>query len=123
MPGLWLVVQEGPGAGAQHPVNGNVILGRDETADLQLPDKTISRRHAALRLEGETAVVTDLDSSNGTFVNGTRIDDPTRLREGDSLQMGATVLEVRTARGETAPFPPPATPTEVHHVPGGAEHG
>jgi pSer/pThr/pTyr-binding forkhead associated (FHA) protein len=123
MPGLWLVVQEGPGTGAQHPVNGNVTLGRDETADLQLPDKTISRRHAALRLEGETAVVTDLDSSNGTFVNGARIDDPTRLREGDSLQMGATVLEVRTARGETAPFPPPATPTEVHHVRGGAEHG
>ena len=121
MSGLWLVVQEGPGTGAQHPVNGDVTLGRDETADLQLPDKTISRRHAALRLEGETAVVTDLGSSNGTFVNGTRIDDPTRLREGDSLQMGATVLEVRTARGETAPFPPPATPTEVHHVPDGAQ--
>ena len=121
MPGLWLVVQEGPGTGAQHPVNGDVTLGRDESADLQLPDKTISRRHAAVRLEGETAVVTDLGSSNGTFVNGTRIDDPTRLRDGDSLQMGATVLEVRSARGETAPFPPPATPTEVHHVPGSAE--
>jgi pSer/pThr/pTyr-binding forkhead associated (FHA) protein len=118
MTGLWLVVQEGPGTGAQHPVNGDVTIGRDEGVDLQLPDKTISRRHAALRIEGETGVVEDLGSSNGTFVNGTRIEDPTRLREGDSLQMGATLLEVRSARGETVPFPPPATPTEIHHVPG-----
>jgi pSer/pThr/pTyr-binding forkhead associated (FHA) protein len=118
MPGLWLVVQEGPGTGAQHPVDGDVTIGRDEGVDLQLPDKTISRRHAALRIEGETGVVEDLGSSNGTFVNGARIEDPTRLREGDSLQMGATLLEVRSARGETIPFPPPATPTESHRVPG-----
>ena len=121
MAGVWLVVQEGPGTGAQHPVNGNATIGRDEGADVQLPDKTISRRHAALRIEGETAVVEDLGSSNGTFVNGTRVDDPRRLREGDSLQLGATILEVRSARGETAPFPPPATPTEVHPAPDGGD--
>ena len=119
MPGVWLVIQEGPGTGAQHPVDGAVVLGRDEGADLQLPDKTISRRHAALRIEGETAVVEDLGSRNGTFVNGTRVEDPRRLREGDSLQMGATVIEVRSATGETAPFPPPATPTETHPAPDG----
>ena len=88
MPGVWLVVQEGPGTGAQHPVESAVTIGRDEGADVQLPDKTISRRHAALRIEGETAVVEDLGSRNGTFVNGTRVEDPQRLREGDSLQIG-----------------------------------
>ena len=117
MSGIWLVVQEGPGTGAQHAVDGDVTIGRDDAVDLQLPDKTISRRHAALRIEGETAVVEDLGSRNGTYVNGARIADPTRLREGDSLQMGATLVEVRSARGETLPFPPPATPTEVHPMP------
>jgi pSer/pThr/pTyr-binding forkhead associated (FHA) protein len=117
MPGIWLVVQEGPGTGAQHPVDGAATIGRDESADIQLPDKTISRRHASVRIEGETAVVEDLGSRNGTYVNGDRLEDPRRLREGDSLQMGATVIEVRTVRGETAPFPPPATPTETHPVP------
>ena len=119
MPGVWLVVQEGPGTGAQHPIDGAVTIGRDDSADLQLPDKTISRRHAALRIEGDTAVVSDLGSRNGTYVNGDSLEDPRRLREGDSLQMGATVLEVRSASGETVPFPPPVTPTEVHPAPDG----
>jgi len=117
VPDVWLVVQEGPGTGAQHPVEGAVTIGRDENADLQLRDKAVSRRHAALRVEGETAVIEDLGSRNGTFVNGERVDDARRLREGDALQLGATVLEVRSSRGETAPFPPPITPTEVHPAP------
>ena len=82
-------------------------------------DKAVSRRHATLRVEGETAVVEDLGSRNGTFVNGERVDDARRLREGDSVQLGATVLEVRSTRGETEPFPrQPITPTEVHPAPG-----
>jgi two-component system cell cycle response regulator len=114
---LWLVIQDGPGTGAQHPVDGEVTIGRGEGVDLQLPDKAISRRHAALRVEGETAVVEDLGSRNGTYVNGEPVEDARRLREGDALQLGSTTLEVRSARGETAPFPPPATPTETHPAP------
>jgi pSer/pThr/pTyr-binding forkhead associated (FHA) protein len=123
MAGIWLIVQDGPGTGAQHPVDGAVTIGRDERADLQLPDKAISRRHAALRIEGETAVVEDLGSRNGTYVNGEPVEDPRRLREGDSLQLGATTLEVRSAQGDTAPFPPPATPTETHPAPGAGDPG
>jgi pSer/pThr/pTyr-binding forkhead associated (FHA) protein len=117
VPDVWLVVQEGPGTGAQHQVEGAVTIGRDESADLQLRDKAVSRRHATLRIEGETAVIEDLGSRNGTFVNGERVDDPRRLREGDALQLGATVLEIHSSRGETTPFPPPITPTEVHPPP------
>jgi pSer/pThr/pTyr-binding forkhead associated (FHA) protein len=125
VPDVWLVVQDGPGTGAQHPVEGAVTIGRDEGADLQLRDKAVSRRHATLRVEGETAVIEDLGSRNGTFVNGERVDDARRLREGDALQLGATVLEVRSSRGETEPFPAPVTPTEVHPAPESADpaHG
>ena len=94
-----------------------MTIGRDDTADLQLRDKAVSRRHATLRVEGETAVIEDLGSRNGTFVNGDRVGDARRLREGDAVQVGATVLEVRSSRGETEPFPPPVTPTEVHPAP------
>jgi predicted component of type VI protein secretion system len=118
VPDIWLVVQEGPGTGAQHPIEEAVTIGRDQSADLQLRDKAVSRRHATVRVEGETAVVEDLGSRNGTYVNGERVDDAHRLREGDAVQVGATVLEIRSSRGETAPFPPPATPTESHPAPG-----
>lgn len=117
MPALWLVVSAGPGTGAQHPLGDTVTVGRDETADLRLGDKAISRRHAALRVEGETAVIEDLGSRNGTFVNAERVESPQRLRVGDRIQLGATELELVSARGETEPFPPPDTPTEVHPPP------
>jgi pSer/pThr/pTyr-binding forkhead associated (FHA) protein len=117
VPELWLVVREGPGAGAQHPIEGGLTLGRDETADVRLRDRAVSRHHAALRVEGETAVIEDLDSRNGTFVNSERVESPQRLRAGDTIQVGGTVLELHSSRGETEPFPPPVTPTETHPAP------
>jgi pSer/pThr/pTyr-binding forkhead associated (FHA) protein len=114
---LWLVVREGPGTGAQHPLEGSVVIGRDEGAELQLGDRAVSRRHAELRVEGETAVIEDLESRNGTYVNAEPVEEAQRLRVGDGIQLGATVLELHSSRGETEPFPPPDTPTEVHPPP------
>jgi pSer/pThr/pTyr-binding forkhead associated (FHA) protein len=114
---LWLVVSEGPGTGAQHQIDDAVTLGRDESADLRLGDRAVSRRHAHVRVEGETAVIEDLGSRNGTFVNAERVDEPRRLRVGDAIQLGGTVLELHSSSGETEPFPPPQTPTEVHPPP------
>lgn len=117
MTALWLVVKEGPGTGSQHQIDDALTLGRDEAADLRLGDKAVSRRHANVRVEGETAVIEDLGSRNGTFVNAERVESPQRLRVGDVIQIGATVLELHSSRGETEPFPPPETPTEVHPPP------
>jgi pSer/pThr/pTyr-binding forkhead associated (FHA) protein len=119
VPELWLVVREGLGAGAQHPIEGGLTLGREETADVRLRDRAVSRRHAALRLEGETVVIEDLESRNGTFVNSERVESPRRIRVGDTIQVGGTVLELHSSRGETEPFPPPVTPTEAHPAPEG----
>jgi pSer/pThr/pTyr-binding forkhead associated (FHA) protein len=117
VPDLWLVVREGPGTGAQHPLGDSITIGRDESVELQLGDKAVSRRHAHVRVEGETAVIEDLESRNGTFVNAEPVEEPQRLRVGDEIQLGATVLELHSSRGETEPFPPPDTPTEVHPPP------
>lgn len=52
---------------------GSLVVGRDPTADIQLEDRTVSRRHAALGWFAGEVVVSDLFSSNGTFVDGHRI--------------------------------------------------
>jgi len=69
-----------------------LLLGRDPGCDLVVQDDLASRQHAQIRLEGQGAVLYDLDSSNGTFVNGERISGPYRLRQGDRITLGDTEL-------------------------------
>lgn len=78
--------------GAAVPIERNgspMTLGRGAEADLQVLDEKVSRVHCSLRpLDGDV-VVTDLDSTNGTFVNGRSI-DVGRIRPGDKLRVGRT---------------------------------
>jgi hypothetical protein len=93
-----LVIHEGAGAGLEHPVQGELILGRQpESADLVLDDPGVSRRHARVVGDRHGVVVEDLGSSNGTYVNGRRISGPVELGAGDELRVGATVVGVRPA--------------------------
>jgi pSer/pThr/pTyr-binding forkhead associated (FHA) protein len=95
-PKLLLEIVEGPGAGTQHPVEGPVVLGRDDDADVVLDDARVSRRHARLTPEPGGVVVEDLDSRNGTFVNREQIHSPVSARPGDDVLLGTTVLELRS---------------------------
>ena len=70
-----------------------MAIGRQD-ADLVLEDPEVSRRHAVLRRSGESVVVEDLDSTNGTFVNGERIRSPITVRPGDQVRVGRTTLEI-----------------------------
>ena len=70
------------------------VLGRSDDVDLRLNDDGVSRHHAAVRMDGDRAVLTDLDSANGTFINGVRISSPRVLSDGDKISMGgATILK------------------------------
>jgi diguanylate cyclase (GGDEF)-like protein len=77
------------------PERRAVVLGRDDTTDLCLDDTSVSRRHARVWLEedgGEVlAIVQDIDSTNGTFVNGQRI-QRARLCSGDRVHLGDVLL-------------------------------
>jgi hypothetical protein len=71
-----------------------VVIGRNEGCDVMLPDPGISRRHAEIRREGDEWVVIDLGSTNGTEVNGVRVNRH-RLSPGDRLLLGTSTLEFR----------------------------
>jgi putative nucleotidyltransferase with HDIG domain len=70
-----------------------LTIGRDESADLQLIDPGVSRVHASIRVSEDGPAVTDLGSSNGTLVNGSRI-STADLEDGDMVQAGSVRLLV-----------------------------
>jgi len=87
-----LFVRQGPKLGATYEVEGDeVSIGREKTNDVCLPHETISRFHARLIFEDGAWSVTDLRSSNGTRVNGRKIERET-LRHMDEIQCGEVVL-------------------------------
>jgi len=89
-------------AGDRYPLLGSLTtLGRDETADIVIDDPGVSRRHSEIRVttDGPHLVtsIRDLNSTNGTFVNGDRISSQ-RLQDGDRLTIGRTSATFRAGR-------------------------
>ena len=78
--------------------DGEHIAGRDAECSLIIEGSTVSRQHARITVADEAAMIEDLESTNGTYVNGTRITAPTRLAHGDELSLGSEILEVRRRR-------------------------
>lgn len=93
-----LIAREGPLAGRRFDLDGEMVLGR-EGATITLDDEETSRRHAAIRVVDNKTIIEDLGSTNGTFVDGRRIDAPTELKGGEKIKLGQTVfhLEVEVA--------------------------
>jgi hypothetical protein len=113
-----LVIREGDGAGGEHPLDGELVLGREPgAAGLLLEDPGISRRHAAVRERAGAITVEDLGSSNGTFVNGERITGEVELADGDEIQLGGTVISVHGSEAATAFLGSGAPPTAAHPGP------
>ncbi len=69
-------------------------IGRSPTSGLVLDDAYVSSRHASIDYDHDGLVLSDLGSTNGTFVNEKPIDGPTRLKRGDVVQIGGFVFEV-----------------------------
>ena len=75
--------------------DGEHIAGRDAECSLVIDGTTVSRRHARITVARGAVTIEDLDSTNGTHVNGARISAPTRLAPGDEFALGSEVLRVR----------------------------
>jgi transcriptional regulator with PAS, ATPase and Fis domain len=86
-------------------ISDGLELGRRPTAPpgggtWYIPDGRVSARHACITRQGKTLHIVDLDSRNGTFVNGRRIDGPTRLSDGDVILVGRQAAVFRWLTGE-----------------------
>ena len=87
-----LYVLQGPDKGrTYHTLNESAILGRD-SEQIPLTDRTVSRMHAEIRPDNGSWVLHDLRSANGTYVNGVRVREPIRLKHGDQIKLGATLI-------------------------------
>jgi DNA-binding winged helix-turn-helix (wHTH) protein len=78
---------------AVHP--GENLLGRDEVAIVWIDDALVSRRHARIVIDETGAILEDLDSKNGTFVRGNRIEGPTKLADADEVTIGPASMTFR----------------------------
>jgi hypothetical protein len=95
-PASVLVITSGGKAGLEIPLGTEpLMIGRASDAGLQIRDDYTSTHHARLLLWGSDWVVQDLDSTNGTFVDGRRIDTPTQVPIGVPVKVGATTFELR----------------------------
>jgi Nif-specific regulatory protein len=119
------VVRSGPHAGLEIEMpQGRLLFGRSEECDVVLADPDVSRNHAqALDLDG-SIILYDLNSSNGTFVNGVPI-SRTYLMDGDEVRIGGTVFRfVATPDAQAGSTVPPAAEQSsrlVGAVPSAAE--
>jgi adenylate cyclase len=112
MPSFRLVSSSGDQS-FELPPGRSVVVGRGVATDIAIYDPTISRRHAELTSRGDQVEVRDLGSSNGTWINGSRI-TAGRLLANDSVTFGKVtykVREVRSAEAEPLPLPDPAAPS------------
>jgi FhaA, N-terminal domain/FHA domain len=69
-----------------------VTLGRSRQCDVVLSDPNVSRQHAEIRPRGESWVLSDLGSTNGSSLNGRRIDGPEVIKPGDEIELGTSVM-------------------------------
>ena len=120
---MWLTVSSGLEQGMSVEVTGDrFVLGRDDACDFVVDDEKVSREHAAIELGADgSAVLRDLDSSNGTFVNGKRITEPVPLAGDEHLRLGDTALLLSARKPSQAPATVIATAADAVAADGAVE--
>jgi hypothetical protein len=85
-----LVVERAPGhePGMIYDLDGDIVLGRGERAEIRLEDPFASSRHARVYEQGNIVVIEDLDSTNGTYLNEELLQTPRPLHPGDRVRIG-----------------------------------
>jgi hypothetical protein len=90
-----LVVREPPAQkGEKHPLTDELTVGRAAGCHITVDDTYVSQLHARVFQRNGQLMVEDLGSTNGTYLNGTKVSGPMVMRRGDKLKVGNTVLEL-----------------------------
>jgi len=102
-----LVVQEGQLLGHEWSLDRDVMtLGRGEECDMTVPERQVSRVHLRIQRDASGYLVEDLDSKNGTFVNGRQVQPstPVRLQDGDEITVALCVRLLFVGAEATVPL-------------------
>ena len=92
----WILeVETGPLAGQRYGLEDSVVIGRSAECDLTIPVPRISRQHARFVVEGNKLLLEDLNSSNGTAVNGTRIKSIVALHHQDKVELLDVTFKIK----------------------------
>ncbi len=89
-----LVMFKTNGQRRDFPLVKDIVIGRAESCDLQIPLSSVSRRHCGISVSGNTIALKDLKSSNGTYVNNEQVDE-VELKPGDRVLVGPTVFTLQ----------------------------
>ena len=95
-------------------VTSKLLIGRAEECDLTLNTTHLSRRHASIEVDGEELYISDLDSSNGTFVNGQKISQRTQLSAGDEIRFDTLKFRVLSGANAEQEVSGPASSDDVN---------
>src|SRR6187431_2308146 len=110
-----IIVHEKGGAERREVFDSaELSVGRVQGNDLMLPKGNVSKRHARVLHREGRFIVTDLNSTNGTYVNRRRITQATIIRDGDKVYVGDFVIRIES-RGEADTSEPP-TPSSAPHA-------
>lgn len=117
-----LVTQGTPKSQVFSVVNPRTVIGRQEGCAVRIPSGEVSRRHCVLVCEDGNVMIEDLDSCNGTFLNGKRIKSKRLVHPGDTLQIGPVTFTVDYSLEDTDVQPgaagrtPKASTVDVDHA-------
>ncbi len=90
-----LTIEPQENKGVEYSLEEEIFLGRDEECEIIIRDTFTSHRHARIFLEENISYLEDLASTNGTYVNGEKIEQPYLLQQRDRIQIGNSVFEAK----------------------------
>jgi len=115
-----LIAQAGPLNGQRWTLKGDVIVGRDDSCNVIIQNRQVSRYHARFATLPHGVQLEDLGSKNGTHINGHEVVEPIMLQDGDVIQIAFAQSFIYLSSDSTLPLElPPEKPTEVvpiHHL-------
>jgi DNA-binding winged helix-turn-helix (wHTH) protein len=113
-----LIAQAGPLNGQRWILKGDVIVGRDDTCNVIIQNRQVSRYHARFVTLPHGVQLEDLGSKNGTHINGQEVVEPILLQDGDVIQIAFAQQFIYLSSDSTLPLEmPPEKPTEFVAVP------
>jgi len=107
MPRFALRFISGKYQGGEFPIAGNseIVIGRSGDLDMVLVEDMVSRRHAKITIAETNMFIEDMGSTNGTFVNGEKVQGKAPVHEGDRILVGTSIMKIVTSTGGNRRMP------------------